>query len=737
MDRSSSSTRGVVGKVLGIMLIASLLSGPWSSRAPSAEPEIPASKESAAAPTATQPAVTESAKREAWRATMSRIPTPKGCFAATYPNTEWQEVPCTAPPNRPYPPADGGRPNIVGNGNDFVAQSSGTISSAVGSFDSVTGVTSLSDPGGVSNFALQLNTNTFPNSNNNVPACNGAANQTACQGWQQFIYSNGGCTNGAGACAFMQYWLINYDANCPSGWNTYTPPNTQTIDCYLNSANGASVPAQQISALADLTLTGQTAGGTDTVIMSTGTTLSIAAGQDSVLNLASNWQEAEFNVVGDCCGTQANFNIGPTLVVRTEVTSRTTSAPTCVNQGFTGETNNLTLELTTCISTAGAASNIVFTESYPADMSWKLAGNTAGFGQVADGRPFWVGNFDGQAGTEILFYYPGDKNWWLGRFNSSGTLTWNLAGNTAGFGQVADGRPFWVGNFDGQGRTDILFYYPGDKNWWLGRFNSSGTLTWNLAGNTAGFGQVADGRPFWVGNFDGQGRTDILFYYPGDMNWWLGSFDNNGVQSWKLIDNTAGFGQVADGRPFWVGTFYGRAGDDILFYYPGDKNWWLGNVIQLLTPGSSAGQIANGNGGCLDLPNGDTTDGNLLHIWQCDLNGLNQTWYVDGAGSIHYAVNPLKCVDFPSQHLDSSGNPIDETQLQIWDCNGATGPDQVWKFSSAGQIEFAKDTAKCVELRDGSSANNTPVQIFDCNGTSGQMWSLWWTQSAEGPARPR
>jgi hypothetical protein len=147
--------------------------------------------------------------------------------------------------------------------------------------------------------------------------------------------------------------------------------------------------------------------------------------------------------------------------------------------------------------------------------------------------------------------------------------------------------------------------------------------------------------------------------------------------------------------------------------------------IQPLTPGSSAGQITNENGGCLDLPNGDTTDGNLLHIWQCDSNGLNQTWYVDGAGSIHYAVNPLKCVDFPSQHLDSSGNPIDETQLQIWDCNGATGPDQVWKFSSAGQIEFANDTAKCVELRDGSSANNTPVQIFDCNGTSGQTWSLF------------
>jgi len=103
-----------------------------------------------------------------------------------------------------------------------------------------------------------------------------------------------------------------------------------------------------------------------------------------------------------------------------------------------------------------------------------------------------------------------------------GPLNWQRAGNTAGFGQIADGRPFWTGNFDGQGGDDILFYFPGDQNWWLGRFDGNGALNWQRAGNTAGFGQVADGRPFWTGNFDGQGGDDILFYFPGDHNWWLG-----------------------------------------------------------------------------------------------------------------------------------------------------------------------------------------------------------------------
>jgi len=88
---------------------------------------------------------------------------------------------------------------------------------------------------------------------------------------------------------------------------------------------------------------------------------------------------------------------------------------------------------------------------------------------VWDGRPFWVGNFDGQGGKDILFYYPGDENWWVGRFDNNGVLRWTLDGNTTAFGNVGDGRPFLVANFDGQGPDDILFYFPGDKNWWLGR----------------------------------------------------------------------------------------------------------------------------------------------------------------------------------------------------------------------------------------------------------------------------
>ena len=33
-----------------------------------------------------------------------------------------------------------------------------------------------------------------------------------------------------------------------------------------------------------------------------------------------------------------------------------------------------------------------------------------------------------------------------------------------------DGRPFWVGDFGGDGIDEMLFYFPNDDNWWMGRF---------------------------------------------------------------------------------------------------------------------------------------------------------------------------------------------------------------------------------------------------------------------------
>jgi hypothetical protein len=319
----------------------------------------------APAPTSPQATVQPPSKQAAedWHKSMARTPVPRsGCFTANYPSTEWREVPCTTAPLRPYPPARGPRPQTVGNGTDWTAEDTATplISAATGSFDNVTGVTNESGQvggagGQVANtFSLQLNAQFFTN----PPACAGAAVPANCLGWQQFIYSNAGNL-------FMQFWLINFNTNCPAGFATFNPAPGVT-DCFRNSAQITAVPAQTIATLANIILSGTAVnGGNDTVTLSVGNPPQVfaAAAPDNIVNLSQFWQRAEFNIVGDCCGSQANFNNGSTLVVRTALNEGSKLKPTCEQQGFTGETNNLTLVGTPAMVPPVTLPSIVFTES--------------------------------------------------------------------------------------------------------------------------------------------------------------------------------------------------------------------------------------------------------------------------------------------------------------------------------------------------------------------------------------
>jgi hypothetical protein len=276
---------------------------------------------------------------ESWRKSMAHVRLPhKGCFKTSYPNTGWREVPCTAAPERSYPPRV---LYTVGSAVDFSAVVSGHIASATGSFDAVN-VTSENNSGNPDTYSLQLNSEYFTS-----PACAGAANPNVCKGWQQFIYSTGL------ASAFIEYWLIDYAAPCPAGWNTVS------VHCVKNSA-AIPVAAEPVANLMQLSLTGTaTAGGSDTLIMSTSGGDLSAMYQDDELSLAQGWKLAEFGIFGDGGGSDATFNAGATMAVRTTVDDGTTNAPACALEGYTSETNNLNL-VPPCCPYGGAFPAVVF-----------------------------------------------------------------------------------------------------------------------------------------------------------------------------------------------------------------------------------------------------------------------------------------------------------------------------------------------------------------------------------------
>jgi hypothetical protein len=289
---------------------------------------------------------------------MAQIPLPgKGCFEARYPNALWQPATCGAASKYPNPVARGASPTFVGGGNDYFMQVTGNISSATGSFDSVAGVTTEfgSKFGSATVFpntySLQLNANIFF-----TPVCSG------CLGWQQFIFSQSQCA--PSACIFIEYWLLNHASPCPAGgWTFYPGSATTASGCFMNTAV-AIVPVQPLADLGNLKLSGSVSGGLDIVQLSTVSGNIVATAQDSILSLAQGWTGGEYNLVGDCCASEAFFNSGSILTVRLSAHNGTTNIPSCTTSfnGATAETNNLNLT-TACSALGGAFPAIVFSES--------------------------------------------------------------------------------------------------------------------------------------------------------------------------------------------------------------------------------------------------------------------------------------------------------------------------------------------------------------------------------------
>jgi hypothetical protein len=285
-----------------------------------------------------------------WQQSIKQLRVPgQGCYHASYPTLQWHATSCEVAPKWPLAPHQPGMiaSQPVGNGNDYAAQVSGTISQATGSFPEVI-PTRITETGQVGNrgrqipnsFTLQLNTEFF-----STPACSGSSNGK-CQGWQQFVYETTSNT------VFMQYWLLDYDATCPANW--YTVKYGSSIFCYTNSP-ASSLPGNALTAsdLAAAELQGQAiADGNDQVSLSLGSgQATVVTNSDSMLDVSSQWDTTEFGVFGDGGGGQAKFGKKTTLETQTSLVSTDASAPTCVKEGFTAETNNLNLTNTPAIGT--------------------------------------------------------------------------------------------------------------------------------------------------------------------------------------------------------------------------------------------------------------------------------------------------------------------------------------------------------------------------------------------------
>jgi hypothetical protein len=348
----------------------------------------PSASTAADAPTMSGP---EKAARQTWRAVMRNTPLPgKGCFHVSYPNVAWESVECKEAKPRAYPSGVNGKVGApgAGDGTDYVAQAQGLISFAAGKFfiSGVTSETNVNTPGntggimglndGSNEYSLQLNTNNLCASTNPAEYCvaitTGTTTETYihtaacgdygdCHVWQQFMYATDYNQPGE-AALFMQYWLYNWVGNCPKSYwgNNWVRGGTPFPGgtCFKNSSY-AALPDIPVTNLGDVILSANASNGGDDIIWLeyADDSWSVTAEDSSLasnpgLDIASVWNQAEFNVVGDMNMSEAKFNNGAEITVLLAIDDGSQSAPSCLNNvGTTGETNNMTLG--TCLTGVG------------------------------------------------------------------------------------------------------------------------------------------------------------------------------------------------------------------------------------------------------------------------------------------------------------------------------------------------------------------------------------------------
>jgi len=126
-----------------------------------------------------------------------------------------------------------------------------------------------------------------------------------------------------------------------------------------------------------------------------------------------------------------------------------------------------------------------------------------------------------------------------------------------------------------------------------------------------------------------------------------------------------------------------------------------------------------GSGRCLDVPNGTSTPGTQMQIWDC-VGNVQQHWtlnVISGTPGLTGTLRPA----YGSGCLDiSTGKQFSGQKVQIYTCNGTTA--QVWTLKQDGTIRST--SGFCLDVIGGKTPNGTKMDIYNCNGTGAQRW-IW------------
>ncbi|MFF4981336.1 ricin-type beta-trefoil lectin domain protein [Streptomyces sp. NPDC001046] len=139
-----------------------------------------------------------------------------------------------------------------------------------------------------------------------------------------------------------------------------------------------------------------------------------------------------------------------------------------------------------------------------------------------------------------------------------------------------------------------------------------------------------------------------------------------------------------------------------------DRPAGAGAGVNLGSPVSLRSHLS---GRCVDVPDGDFSDGKQLWVWDCN-NSPAQKWQFASDGTVRIGG---KCLDVAGADYN------DGTPLQLAWCNG----NAAQQFTLNASHDLVNTVVgKCADIKDNNRGNGAGLQLWTCAGTDNQKWSV-------------
>jgi glycerophosphoryl diester phosphodiesterase len=303
-----------------------------------------------------------------------------------------------------------------------------------------------------------------------------------------------------------------------------------------------------------------------------------------------------------------------------------------------------------------------------------------------------LGDFDGDGRGDLLWYGPGaaDDHLWLGRPSR----------NFVGVPVTVRGHYLPLGgDFDGDSRADVLWYGPGGAPdvLWLGR----------PGGRFAARKLTVRGdyRPL-VGDFDGDRRGDVLWYGPGDQPdvLWLGRAGGRFAARRLNIRGTY--------QPV-LGDFDGDGRRDVLWYGPGGDPdvLWRGR-----RGGRFAARTLAVRGDYRPLAGDFNGDGARDVVWYQPGPGADVVWFGHGNGRFS-----ARRVQAPDGAEPFGGDFDGDGRRDVFWYGPGAAADRLWYGGAGGRFTLAP-----------AAVHGSYRPLVADFGGDGPDDVLWWAPGAAG-----